>query len=268
MKYERALAITYRYFLLVRGNWTRAFQIFIWGAIDIVLWGFITRYLDSVGGQSVNFTTVFLGAVILWEFVTRAQQGVSSPFLEDIWSRNLLNLFGSPLSVGEYLFGLLVTSILTSIAGFAVLVLFAAYAFGFPLWSIGLPVLAFLGILFIFGSVLGVVAISILLRFGPSAEWFVWPIPAILSPFVGVFYPVSVLPVWMQSIAHVLPVSYVFENLRSLSTEGTFSSSELLLATGLDFVLLGAACLLFVYIHRRALQSGAIARFSAESYSG
>src|SRR3954462_7872611 len=106
MNLSRALAVTYRYLLLIKGSFSRVFQIFVWAALDIVLWGFLTRYLDSVGGATFSFTPVLLGAVVLWELVSRAQQGVSTPFLEDIWSHNLLNYFASPLSVVEYVFGL------------------------------------------------------------------------------------------------------------------------------------------------------------------
>ena len=55
-----------------------------------------------------------------------------------------------------------------------------------------------------------------MLRLGPASEWLIWPIPMIVSPFAGVFYPVAVLPGWMRAIAAVLPPSYVFEGMRAV----------------------------------------------------
>jgi ABC-2 type transport system permease protein len=267
MNVRRAWAVSYRYMLLLRGNGTRVFQLFVWGALDITIWGFLTKYLDSVGAAGFSFTPVLLGAVVFYQFMARAQQGISTPFLEDVWSRNLLNFFASPLSVTEYVTGLTLASIITSIIGGVFVTLFAVLVFGLPIWSIGLSAFAFFLILFIFGVCLGIVAISALLRWGPSAEWFVWPIPTIMSPFIGVFYPISVLPPWMQMISKILPASYVFSNLRNILINHTFSMQDLFLGLGLDLIFLALACILFVNIYHRAVQSGAIARYSAESFS-
>ena len=74
----------------------------------------------------------------------------------------------------------------------------------------------FVLVLFLFGMALGVAAIAIVLRMGPAAEWFVWPIPALLSPFAAVYYPLSTLPRPMQWFSRLLPPSYVFEGMRAV----------------------------------------------------
>jgi len=101
-----------------------------WVAIDIVLWGFISRYLDSVAGQRVNFVASLLGAVLLWDFLGRVMQGVTTAFFEDVWSRNFLNVFATPLTISEYLSGLVATAILTSLIGLVVMLAVASLAFG------------------------------------------------------------------------------------------------------------------------------------------
>ena len=78
---------------------------FAWVAVDIVLWGFITRYLNTIASPGFNFVPVLLGAVLMWDFFTRVMQGVTMAFFEDVWSRNFLNIFASPLSIPEYLAG-------------------------------------------------------------------------------------------------------------------------------------------------------------------
>ena len=122
MNVKRTSAIVLRQFYLLRGSPTRILPMFAWVAIDIVLWGFISRYLNTVASPGFNFVPALLGAVLLWDFLVRVMQGVTTAFFEDVWSRNFLNLFASPLSIAEYLSGLVITSILTSIIGVIVMV--------------------------------------------------------------------------------------------------------------------------------------------------
>src|SRR5579872_529980 len=130
MSLRRTAALLLRQFYLLRGSPARIVPLFSWVAIDIVLWGFITRYLNSVSGARFNFIPALLGAVLLWDFMARVMQGITTAFLEDVWSRNFLNLFASPLSVSEYLAGLVLSSIATSTVGLAVMVLLATAIFG------------------------------------------------------------------------------------------------------------------------------------------
>ena len=163
---------------------------------------------------------MLLGAVLLWDFFTRVMHGVTMTFLEDVWSRNFLNLFATPLSISEYLGGLVLSSIATSPVGLVVMLVLATAVFGLSFFVYGLLLIPFLLVLFLFGIALGIFASALVLRFGPAAEWFVWPIPALLSPFAAVFYPLSTLPHWMQYVSHALPPSYVFEGMRTILAGG------------------------------------------------
>jgi ABC-2 type transport system permease protein len=240
---------------------------FAWVCIDMILWGFITRYLNSVAAPGFNFVPALLGAVLLWDFFIRVMQGVTTAFFEDVWSRNFLNFFATPLAISEYVGGLVFTSIATSSVGLAVMLLLATVVFGLAFFSLGLVLVPFLLVLFLFGIALGVCAIAIVLRFGPAAEWFIWPIPALISPFVGVFYPLATLPRWMQAVSHVLPPSYVFETLRGLLA-GRAASAPALAASGAlavaDVLLAGWV---FSRVYRHAVRTGLIARYSAETLS-
>ena len=121
IRWPALYAIALRQLYLMRGSPTRVLPIFAWVAVDIVLWGFIARYLARVSDGVPDFTATLLGAVLLWDFFSRVMQGVTTAFLEDVWSRNFLNLFASPLSVGSYLGGLVLTSVLASLIGLAVM---------------------------------------------------------------------------------------------------------------------------------------------------
>src|SRR5512141_2107205 len=121
MDTRRIFAVVLRQFYLLRGSPARILPLFAWVAIDIVLWGFITRYLNSVTGSGFDFVPVLLGAVLLWDFFSRVMDGVTLAFFVDVWSRNFLNIFATPLSIGEYLSGLVLSSIATSLVGLAVM---------------------------------------------------------------------------------------------------------------------------------------------------
>ena len=212
--WRRAASIVLRQAYLVRGSVARLLPLFAWVATDMILWGFITRYLNTVTRSGMDFVPTLLGAVLLWDFFTRVMQGVTTAFLEDVWSRNFLNLFASPLSIAEYVAGLVAASIITSAIGLAVMIVLASGIFGLSFLSYGVSLLPFVLILFVFGIAIGIVASAIVLWFGPASEWFVWPIPALIAPFGGVFYPVATLPHWMQRIASMLPPASVFDSMR------------------------------------------------------
>jgi ABC-2 type transport system permease protein len=143
----------------------------------------------------------------------------------------------------------------------------AGGVFGLHILSAGAAALPFLLVLFLFGIALGITGSSIVLRLGPAAEWFIWPIPAIVSPFAGVFYPIAVLPRWMQWLARLLPPSYVFEGLRSVVRGGSAHPVELAVGAAIAVLYILLACRLFTGVYRHALRTGLIARYSAESLS-
>jgi ABC-2 type transport system permease protein len=265
MKARHIAAIVLRQIYLLRGSPTRVLPLFAWIAIDVMLWGFITRYLNAIASPGFDFVPAMLGAVLLWDFLSRVMQGVTMAFFEDVWSRNLLGIFASPLSRAEYVTGLVLTGICTSLLGLAVMIVLASMAFGLSFVSYGLAIIPGLMVLFLFCIALGVAGSAMVLRLGPAAEWLIWPLPAVLSPFASVFYPVATLPVWMQPLALALPPSYVFESLRAITNGGQADYKALLLALGLSLVYLVSAAAFFAHVHGVCVRNGLIARYSAES---
>ena len=265
MNTRRVSAIVLRQFYLLKGSPVRILPMFAWVAIDIILWGFISKYLTTITEKGDTFIPTMLGAVLLWDFFVRVMHGVSTAFLEDVWSRNFLNLFATPLLVSEYLMGLVVTSVLTSLLSLIAMLLLASTFFGLSFLSYGVSLIGFLFVLFLFGIALGIFGSAIVLHYGPASEWLIWPLPAMLSPFAAVFYPLSTLPEWMQMLAKLVPPSYVFEGLRSLVFGGDYIwwnlSCGALLASG--YILL--ASWVFNKLYNNAVSSGLLARYSAES---
>ena len=267
MSITRTLAVVLRQAYLIRGSFSRMFPLFAWVAIDMVLWGFITRYLNSVSSSGFDFVPALLGAVLLWDFLVRVMQGVTMAFFEDVWSRNFLNIFASPLTIADYLGGLVLSSVATSSVGLAIMLALATTIFGLSFLAYGIMLVPYLMILFLCGIALGIVSCAAVLRMGPAAEWFIWPLPAVISPFAGVFYPIATLPAWMQYVSALLPPSYVFEGMRAVVAGDRVSLGSALWGGGLAVFYLLAACWFFSRTYRYAVRSGLLARYSAESAS-
>jgi ABC-2 type transport system permease protein len=169
--------------------------------------------------------------------------------------------------IAEYLGGLVVASVATSLVSLVVMVIVASLAFGLSFALYGVMLIPFVLVLFLFGLALGIVGSAIVLRLGPASEWFVWPIPALLAPFAAVYYPLDTLPVWMRAISLLLPPAYVFEGMRAVVHGQAFHAEELVAAFGLTIVYLVLAYWFFASVYRHAVRTGLIARYSAETVS-
>jgi ABC-2 type transport system permease protein len=267
VKLRPVAGIVLRQLYLIRGSPVRVLPMFAWVAIDIVLWGFITRYLDSVSASGINFVSTLLGAVLLWDLFTRIMQGITTAFLEDVWSRNFLNLFATPLRISEYVTGLVLTSLATSTVGLITMLVLATALFGLSYLALGMLLVPLLLTLGGFGIALGILASALVLRLGPASEWLVWPLPALLSPFACVFYPLAVLPHWMRFVAYALPPVYVFEGMRSVLGGRSPAAAPLACAVLLALLYIIAATCIFSRIYRYAVRTGLLARYSAETVS-
>jgi ABC-2 type transport system permease protein len=143
----------------------------------------------------------------------------------------------------------------------------ATAIFGLHFFSLGLALVGFLLLLFVFGITLGILGSAMVLRLGPASEWLIWPLPAVLAPFVAVFYPLATLPQWMQWIAQCLPPSYVFEGMRALLAGQAFPMMLMLRGSALATAELLLAGYLYSRVYRHAVRTGLLARYSAESAS-
>ena len=99
MKWHRIEALFIRHMYLYKRSVPRIMDIFYWPVMELLLWGFISLYLDKLNIGGFNAITVLLGAIIFWDLLNQSQRAVSIAFLEDVWERNLLNIFISPVTV-------------------------------------------------------------------------------------------------------------------------------------------------------------------------
>ena len=145
-------------------------EIFYWPFLDLVIWGFITVYLMKFQGSIPGAVTFFLGALILWDVLFRSQQGITISFLEEIWARNLMNLFASPLKPSEFLAATMAMSLFKVTAVSIVMSVCALVFYSYNVFMIGMWLAPFVVNLVLTGWIIGVLTTSLIMRFGQEAE--------------------------------------------------------------------------------------------------
>jgi ABC-2 type transport system permease protein len=256
---RRISAVVLRDVYVLRRSVPRIFEIVYWPTIEMVIWGYVSVFLAA--RDAPVYVSLFLGGVLLWQVLFRAQSEVSMSFLEDVWSRNLLNVFASPLRPGEYLAGLVVFGALKLVAGTALMAVLAFALYGFGLFSIGPALVPFAALLLVMGWALGIVTVAMVIRFGQSAEVIAWAVAFAFQPFAAVFYPIDVLPPVMQAVAAVVPASYVFEGMRDVMSGGPVSWPAVGMAALLDVLYLAGALVFFARSLAKARAVGRLSRF-------
>jgi ABC-2 type transport system permease protein len=194
----------------------------------------------------------------LWEITFRSQYAIMLGTLEELWSRNMAQLFSTPLRPGEYLIGMVIFRFLRTTLIIALCALFVRVAFGFSVFDLGWALLAFYFLLLMTGWWTGIMLCGLLFRYGLTVEWMVWMAAFILQPLAGVFYPVTVLPVWLQPVSWMLPPTYAFEGMRAVLQQGVVRYDLLLASLALNLIYLALACWLFLRAFERARQHGSL----------
>src|SRR3989338_8776374 len=260
MKIHRIAAMVIRHLYLYKRSLPRLMEVFYWPFLDLMVWGFISIYLTRFKGALPDFAAFLIGALILWDILFRAQQGLSVSFLEDMWARNLLNIFVSPISPVEYITSLMLVSIVKLLLAASVMVLFAWLFYSFNLFLIGLSLIPLILNLVVMGWALGIVTMGMILRFGQEAEVLAWAVAFLFQPVSAVFYPVAVLPPFLQTIAQFIPASHIFEGMRGVVAGGGFPATELVWATSLNMLYLTGALIFFYWNFGVVRKKGLLAK--------
>ena len=213
-----------RYWYLLRSSWPRIVDLIYWPAVQMLMWGFLQLYLVDQTSMAAQAGGAFIGAVLLWDILFRGQIGFSISFLEEMWSRNLANLMMTPLRPSELIAALMVMSVVRVLIGLVPVTIMAIIFFGFNFWGLGFAVAAFFVNLILTSWSIGLIASGMVLKKGLGAEGLAWSLTFLLLPLCCVYYPVSILPEWLQWISLALPPTHVFEGLRALVLENRFDA--------------------------------------------
>jgi ABC-2 type transport system permease protein len=250
------MALVRRHYYLYRSSWPRLLDLVYWPVMNLFLWGFLAIHLQRSGPDLPAVVPVLLGALILWDVLFRSQIGVAMVFLEEVWSRNLATLFVSPLSPAEFMAAQIGVGIArTGIAVLAMCVL-AGALYGFNIIDIGLPLVAFFANLLLMGWAVGLFVSGLILRFGQGAESLAWALIFLFQPIAAVFYPVDVLPGWLQPVAWATPAANVFEGMRQVIAGDGFAWVLFWRALGLNAIYLAAGAGFFLLMFRHARREG------------
>jgi ABC-2 type transport system permease protein len=255
---SRIGAVILRHYYLLRASGPRLLELIYWPLVQMLVWGFMqTWLLEQRGGTAIAAGTL-IGAILLWDVLIRGQQGLSVSFLEEMWSRNVANLFISPLRPGEFLVALMAMSVIRLLVGVFPVTLLAIWFFGFNLWGLGFGLAAFFANLLLTAWAVGALVAGLIIRNGLGAEGLAWTLMFLLLPFCAVFYPVEILPQALQWFAWLLPPTYVFEGMRALITDHVFRADLMLWALVINIILIAAASIAFFRLVGQARKAGSM----------
>ena len=263
--FDRIAAVLLRQLYLHRRSLPRNLEIFFWPVMDLMVWGFLTVYLRQIAGSDLSRTIVFLiGAMIFWDILYRAQQSITIPLMEELWTRNATNLLVTPLRIWEwvaamFLYGLVKILVTTT---FLCIVAFVLYRYNLGMF--GFFLIPFVFNLLIFGWSVGVCTAGILVWWGYSAEALIWGIPFFLQPISAVFYPLDVLPSWLALIGSVLPSTYIFEGMRAVVNTGHLPGNTLVVSVTLNALTFAVAIGFFLFMLSRSRRAGRLAKLGQE----
>ena len=252
----RIWALVLRYIYLIKGSVPRLLELAYWPSIQLVLWGFISQFFLTQSSVLAGAAGILIGAVLLWDVLFRGQLGFSISFLEELWSRNLGHIFVTPLRPYEFILALMVISFIRVLIGVSPAIMLAIPLYHFSIFDLGLPLIAFFTNLLIFGWIIGLLVTSLLLRFGVGAESLAWAIIFLIAPVSAIYYPISILPHWLQWIAWMLPPAHVFEGMRAILAQDYFERTLLFSACALNLVYLFISSMFFLYNFNAARRGG------------
>lgn len=254
--WHRIGAMLLRHWYLLTSSWPRLLEMVYWPALTLISWGFLQNYISGNASFFAKAGGTFIGAIILWDILFRGQLGFSISFLEEMWSRNLGNLMMSPLTPFEFLLSLMIMSVIRLAIGIVPMSVMASLFFNFNLFGLGLALVAFFCNLILTSWAVGIIVSGLVVRNGMGAESLAWTLVFILLPLACVYYPVSVLPGWLQWVAWTLPPTYVFEGMRALMIDKVFRSDLMLQALAINACLFVVAIAVFIALLNSARGAG------------
>ena len=258
MNLNKIFALSLRHIYLIKGSFPRILDLIYWPTIQIFLWGFISKFFTLNSSYFENTIGIILSAAILYDFLFRSSISYNMMFLEEIWSRNFTNLFIAPIKISEIIAALTFTAIFRTLIGLVPAALLAIPLFGVSIFKIGIPLIFLLITLYIFGVTLGLLVTSGLVRFGPSFENIAWASLFFLAPLGCIYYPIEILPDWLQIIAKLLPLVHIFEEMRNVLIHDIINYYQILKAIIISFIYFVFGIVVFYLSYEGAKNRGTL----------
>lgn len=254
---SRVWAIVLRHIFLTFRQLERFSDLFLFPIVGVLLWGFVSNYISSSAGGLIAF---LMGGLILWIVFERVGTSIGIDFMYEVWDRNIVNILATPITVTEFILGLVLVAIVKVLVAFVVMWTVAFVFFGFNLGSLGVYLILFWINVVIFAVSLGIFNVALVIRYGGTIGPLTWLLPFLLQPFAAVFYPVSVLPEILQKFAQYLPLSHVFEGMRYTIRTGQFNGGEFMSATILNIIYFFLTVLFFAFMFNLVKRKGTLVK--------
>lgn len=255
MSFGRIWAVFLRYFYFF-AKLDHLFDLFYWPALDIVLWGVTSVWIQKHQDGIPDIAMAILTGLVFWQIIWRGNHEVSVNLLQEFWNRNLVNLFSTPLKLSEWIIAIMIVGFSKIIISlfFGALLVWLLYTMN--IFSLGWAFLPYCVSLTLSGWFMGFLSAGIMVYYGQRVQMLAWMTAYVFAPFSAVYYPVEALPIWAQKIAYCLPTTYIFEGMRQLLAEGVFSMRMLMMSYALNIVYLVLTIFFFKYMFEKSRSKG------------
>lgn len=256
MKLHRIYAIILRFMYLFRHSYDRLGDVFYWPILDLFLWGLTSVYFTRYATNIPQIILLILSGILLWIIVWRGQSEITVGILDDLWNKNLINIFISPLKFSEWIIALVTLGAIKAFLSFSFAVLVAYILYAINLLSYAFYIIPFALLLIMTGWSMGFFIAALILRYGTRIQTLAWIAPWIISPFSAIYYPVSALPDWAQKISNLIPTSYIFEGMREVINTGNLDLMKIIISLGLNIAYLMLSIYFLKSSFNKLLQRG------------
>jgi ABC-2 type transport system permease protein len=247
MSIRRIYGIILRNLFSFRHSYDKMSDAFYWPLLDLLLWGMTSSYIKQTTGNATDFILIVVSGIVFWIIFWRAQYEITIGLLDELWNKNMINLFITPLKFSEWVTAWLFMGIAKGLVSFLFASLLALLMYKTSIFVYGFAMLPFMLLLLLCGWWVGFLISGVIMRYGSKVQTLAWSMPWIFAPFSAIYYPVSVLPSWSQWVSKLLPTSYVFEGMREVMRTGSFDMSKFTIALLLNVLYL---CLALLFIRR------------------
>ncbi len=256
INFNRVFAMIYRYTINMRHSFDRITDMFYWPAMDILIWGLTSAYFLKNNPDQNHLQFAIIGGLVFWIVVWRAQYEVTTNLLAELWDKNIVNIFASPLKLSEWVTAFMLFGFIKTIISFSFSLFIAFLLYGFSIVPIGLFLFPIMVNLILSGWAAGFLVAGFLIRYGGTIQTLAWAGVYLIAPFSAVYYSLGTLPAWAQQVSHFLPTSYMFEGIRQLLFTGTMSSDKLLISFVLNIIYLSISLRFFFYMFNKSKKLG------------
>lgn len=252
----RIFAVVKRHLYVMFRDMRVLSQDIYWPIMDLMLWGFMTQAMVSKYQLDPYFFYTMIASVGLWQVFLRSTLEVSVSMLEEIWSRNLVNLFSTPLLLSEWICAIAVLATIRTVSTVMIAICAIKLFFSWSLFNVGWVLIPCSLNLLLFGLSIGFMTAAFLICYGKQADALAWMMGWFCAPFSTIYCPLETLPIWMQKVSLALPMFYTYSALAKAVRGQSIAWNDLIIAFGLNILYLVFSILLFQFLFEQSRKKG------------